>query len=173
MPKGCLLHCHLDAMNNPENLLALAFSHSSLCVSSDRPLLPDSLASAVLTFINVPISDPVSLASLPLSIYAEDYVAHSLAPLAAVRRSFPAGAAAFDLFVVSKLVVTPQSRNWSNEETWAHFQSTFIVSGGLIGYEPVFEECSSPLLLTLIYWQRLIRTGRIYRRGAGIQNVRG
>lgn len=73
-----------------------------------------------------------------------------------VRAGWEGGAKAFDEFVVGKLIVKEESKDWSPTRVWAHFQyvlkwgfvrgltrnrSTFNVSAGLLFYEPVFEAC--------------------------------
>ncbi|KAL8278587.1 hypothetical protein RQP46_009079 [Phenoliferia psychrophenolica] len=137
MPKGAILHCHLDAMNDPHALLRLAFKHASLCIAATAPL---STPGAVISFKTLPKSDNhLDSSTTHVSLFSADYAPGTLVPVAVARPAYPGGPDAFDKFVVSKLVVTPDSVGWSPTEVWAHFGSTFMVTDGLLRYEPVWE----------------------------------
>ncbi|KAI5476505.1 hypothetical protein MNV49_007684 [Pseudohyphozyma bogoriensis] len=135
MPKGAILHCHLDAMNDPFALLRLAFAHPTLAISATAPLTSPT---ATIAFHTVPLTSP-HLQSPATSIYTEAYIPGTILPAAGVRAAFPGGPAAFDDFVVKFITVTPESATWTPAEVWAHFGNTFLIAGGLLRYEPVFE----------------------------------
>ncbi|KAM0753637.1 adenosine deaminase-like growth [Meredithblackwellia eburnea MCA 4105] len=138
MPKGCILHCHLDAMNDPVALLRLALSlNPHLCISATSSLTsPD----AVVTLSTVHPSNIIfSSTEVSPSIHSAEYVPNTPVPVSFLRPRFPGGESAFDAFVISKLVVQPQSVGWNPAQVWKHFSSTFLVSNGLLSYEPVWE----------------------------------
>ena len=127
MSKGCLLHCHLDAINEPINLLDLALKYSleTLTISSSLPLTtPENLAAAALIFNHSPCDDEIfsEAAGKKIRIYQEDYDNNTPVDVRRARLRCPLGEECFDKLIVSKLIATPESDRWSALSVWAHFQ---------------------------------------------------
>lgn len=150
MNKGCALHLHLDASSTTGGLLDLAFAQPTLCLSSDVPFLPETISQSAIRFSYLPPSSPIfhptPLAGLP-SIFTPSYVPHTLIPVSVLRSNYPpelGGKEGFDSMITRRLVVDPGSVGWSPKKVWDQFQSIFNLSGGLLGFAPVWEACSSP-----------------------------
>ena len=167
MNKGCALHLHLDASSTTQGLLELAFEQETLCIESDSPFLLDNLHSAAFTFSYLPPSSPLLHITPPnLSILTPSYVPHTLIPLIPLRANFPksmGGPLGFDRMVRRRLVVDPGSTGWSPKKVWDQFQSIFNLSGGLLGFEPVWEACSYCFIQSFILTE--IRSTIRYRAG--------
>jgi hypothetical protein len=104
MPKGALLHAHLDATVNPEILLNLALQYPMFHVRVHVPLSISNLSSNFPEFRALPpdhVSDLISLteASYPLG---------SWVPLHKARDSFGLGGQeGFDKWVIGALTINP------------------------------------------------------------------
>ena len=104
MPKGALLHAHLDATVNPEILLKLALQYPVLHVRVHEPLSIFNLSTNLPEFRALPpdhVSDRSSLteASYPLG---------SWVPLRKARDSFELGGQeGFDKWVIGALTINP------------------------------------------------------------------
>ena len=104
MPKGALLHAHLDATVNPEILLKLALQYPVFHVRVHEPLSMSNLSTNLPEFRALPpdhVSDISSLteASYPLG---------SWVPLNKARDSFAfSGQEGFDKWVIGALTINP------------------------------------------------------------------
>ena len=106
MPKGALLHAHLDATVNAKVLLELALKHPNIHVRTSTCLTTASLGTALPEFR--PMA-PAEDALLP-SITDVAYTSYSWVPLSRARRDFPAslgGAAGFDEWFKNAVTITP------------------------------------------------------------------
>lgn len=168
--KGCALHLHLDACGTTQGLVDLAFEQDTLCIESDLPFVgPSFPESALFTFSYHPPSSPLFSNPTP-TLYTPSYIPHTPVPLKIVRANYPeslGGPKGFDEMVKRRLVVDPSSTGWSPKRVWDQFQSIFNLSGGLLGFEPVWEACSSipPLLLFNVLisdWLDIEQVLRIY-----------
>lgn len=105
MPKGALLHGHLDAMAPTEFLLHSALQHSEmLFIKASRPVEdfdltdrhPREPVSLSFTYLS---KDKAATATVPdqPNLYASDYQC-GFVPIRLAREQFPGGPAAFDQF---------------------------------------------------------------------------
>lgn len=108
MPKGALLHCHMDATVDAHSLLKIAIAHPAICVRVDTALTPTTIRTTVPTFQALPSHQ---LAALSLSsLTDESYVAGSWVPLKQARENFSValgGPQGFDDWVASVLSINP------------------------------------------------------------------
>lgn len=106
MPKGALLHCHLDAMVNGSYLLKLALGQPAMHVrakvaldeSSIKSTLPEFRALEAKHFTNA------------VTITSDSYQPGTWVHIGQARRNFPptlGGPEGFDAWVLSALTINP------------------------------------------------------------------
>lgn len=110
MPKGALLHCHLDATVNAEFLLELALRHPSIHVrvpTSISHLDPSKIKEVLPQFRPLPANE----FSAATSLTSESYSPGTWVSLRAARENFSpqlGGPDGFDKWVVSSMMISPQ-----------------------------------------------------------------
>ncbi|OCL15356.1 adenosine deaminase family protein [Glonium stellatum] len=140
MPKGALLHCHLEAMVDLDWALDEAFMTKGVCITSPQNL---STAGARL---KAPFSFTYSKSEPAdnLSIWSESYISDTPVPLSAAADSFPeTGRQGFLNWAKSRCTITDEEHLKHHEgpnEIWRKFMSTFPILGSLIYYEPIFRK---------------------------------
>jgi len=106
MPKGALLHVHLDLTVNGSTLLALALQHPSIHIRASARITPTSVKSVDIEFRPLPASFVPQCISLCLPTYKPgEWVA-----LRRAREQFDAalgGTQGFDHLVASSLTINP------------------------------------------------------------------
>ncbi|KAG5643235.1 hypothetical protein DXG03_001319 [Asterophora parasitica] len=149
MPKGALLHCHLDATVNAQVLLKLALEQPALHVRVAARITHSTIGAVLPEFRALPRNE-YSL-NAP-GITDELYQSDSWVSLANARANFDValgGPEGFDRWVIGSMMINPTEAykthntikkvEWS-ARIWEKFQSTFIVSTGLIRFAPIFPE---------------------------------
>ncbi|KAI0820220.1 Metallo-dependent hydrolase [Trametes gibbosa] len=142
MPKGALLHSHLDATVNARVLLRLALKHRAIHVRASVPLTKDSIRTTLPEFWPLPHDKWTELESLTDIAYEPG----TWVPLAKARETFDqelGGPEGFDEWVVSALTIDPSEAYVTHNTTakiWEKFGSTFAVARGMTRYFPIFAE---------------------------------
>ena len=140
MPKGALLHCHLEAMVDLDWALEEAFATEGVCLQSSEPL---TSAQARLK-ANASFTYSKTKANSDLSIWSEKYVPETPVPINAVAESFPdGGRKGFIDWVRSRTTITAEEHLAHHEgpnEVWRKFMSCFPILGSLIYYEPIYRK---------------------------------
>lgn len=167
LPKGALLHAHLEAMVDMDWLWNLAIDTEGIYMFSDRPLVDaKALQEASVRFAFVPQTEE---AAGPLNVYYEDsYIPDRPVPIKSAADTFPGGrlgtAAAggrqgFIEWLRSKTTITPDESLRHHEgidKVWTKFQSIFMFINPVIYYEPILHQFIRHLLEALyadgIYW---------------------
>lgn len=146
MPKGGLLHVHLDATVDPSLLLRISLEHPAIHVRSLIPLTADNLNNPQYLPEFRPL--PVSKYGKGLDIASPDYVPNTWVPLKAARQAFSLGVASFDQWVVGALTINPEEAYKTHNtvtkvgmrllfrninvnvpcKIWLKFKSVFLVS---------------------------------------------
>ena len=109
MPKGALLHCHLDATVNAKFLLKLALQQPAIHVSVPTPVSPlnaSTLGDVLPKFRALPADEFTTFASLT----SESYGPGTWVSLRAARENFPlelGGPEGFDKWVISSMTISP------------------------------------------------------------------
>ena len=104
MPKGALLHAHLDATVNPEILLKLALQYPAFHVRVHEPLTISNLSTNLPEFRALSPDYPSDLGSLTEA----SYPLGSWVQLHKARDSFvPGGQEGFDKWVIGALTINP------------------------------------------------------------------
>ncbi|KAJ5769889.1 uncharacterized protein N7511_001940 [Penicillium nucicola] len=149
MPKGSLLHAHMDAMFDIEFLLDQAFSTPGIHMTAPGPLVTQKdLDSAPLTFQYS--SQPPSASEEKPSIWTQTYEPASLISIQKAASSFPnGGEKGFRDWLTSRCVLMPEHsyhHHHGVDAIWGLFQKTFPIIDSLLMYEPIFRVCFARML---------------------------
>lgn len=140
MPKGALLHCHLEAMVDQDWLFREALETEGMHISAPEPLHTKEARTSVLFSFHYKSSQPPSDAS----IWTSKYVADSPVPMKAAADGFPdGGREAFITWLCSRCSISPKesiSHHHGTCSIWAKFTSCFIILKTLIYYEPIYRK---------------------------------
>ena len=156
MPKGTLLHCHIEAMVDLDWALEEAFATEGICVRSAVPL--NSEEARLKGDFSFTFSK--TKANSDMSIWAEGYVPETPIPLNIAANKFPVGGkAGFIEWVRSRTSITPEEHLKHHEgpnEVWRKFMSCFPILGSLIYFEPIYRKfirnMCKQLLDDGVYW---------------------
>jgi adenosine deaminase CECR1 len=139
MPKGALLHCHLEAMVDLDWALEEAFNISGVSVVASGPITTEQEMRK--TGFSFTYSKPTQT---EVSIWSTDYAANTPVPINTAADSFPnGGKKAFIEWVRSRVTITASehlSHHEGPNEVWRKFMSCFPILGSLIYYEPIFRK---------------------------------
>lgn len=140
MPKGALLHCHLEAMVDLDWLIEHAFTLTGIHVQADGPL--DSVEAQSTT--------PFSFKWLKAeqqtnaSLWNSSYTPGTLIPIAQVADSFPGGGRdAFKALMRARSTITHDeslAHHHGPNDIWRKFLSCFGIIASLLHYEPTYRE---------------------------------
>ncbi|KAI0086133.1 Metallo-dependent hydrolase [Irpex rosettiformis] len=142
LPKGALLHAHLDATVNVEVLLRLALRHPAIHVRTPKVLTANSIGSIQPEFRALRRSEWDSASS----VTALSYIPGEWVPLRVARQNFDptlGGPEGFDKWLTSAITISPAEAYRTHNTTqkiWQKFQSTFHTAGPLILYLPVWKD---------------------------------
>ncbi|CUS15105.1 unnamed protein product [Tuber aestivum] len=151
MPKGCLLHAHLEAMVDMDWLFDAALNTPGFHISSDIPLTtPKALGKANIQFTYCATTPKVAE-----GLCSSQYEPRSLVPVTEFADSFPADLLPseplgkktprerFLEWIIARTTITAEESLRHHEGInmiWAKFQSIFLVVQGIINYEPVYRQ---------------------------------
>lgn len=147
MPKGSLLHAHLDAMFDVDFLIDQAFSTPGIHMSAPHPLLTPKdyeIAPVVFQFSSqdAPNDQP--------AIWSAGYKPSSWIPIRQAASSYPKGGeAGFREWLRSRCMLMPEHSYYHYhgvDAIWAIFMRTFPVINSILMYEPIFRACFRRLL---------------------------
>jgi adenosine deaminase CECR1 len=138
MPKGALLHCHLEAMPDLDWVLEEAFNTEGVCIIANGPITNEEQRKKTgfsFTYSKTAKDDA--------SVWTESYGANIPIPLNSAAANFPGGKLAFIEWVRSRSTITATehlSHHEGPNEVWRKFMSCFPILGSLIYYEPIFRK---------------------------------
>ncbi|KAJ5570583.1 uncharacterized protein N7459_010013 [Penicillium hispanicum] len=151
MPKGSLLHAHIDAMFDIDFLIDQAFSTPGIHLSAAKPFLTAKdyeTAPCVFQFSSQPADD-----SEKPAIWSEAYEPSSLIPIQTAASSFPRGGeAGFRQWLRSRCMIMPEHsyhHHHGVDAIWSIFTRTFPVINSILMYEPIFRACFRRMLKQL------------------------
>ena len=120
MPKGGLLHAHLDATVSARVLLQIALKYPAIHVRTAERLTSDTLKTVLPEFWPLRRPEWTALTSLT----SDAYVPGSWVPLANARKTFAfGGPEGFDEWVVAALTINP-SEAYGTHDTTAKVKSS-------------------------------------------------
>ncbi|ODH27672.1 hypothetical protein ACO22_04133 [Paracoccidioides brasiliensis] len=151
MPKGSLLHAHLEAMINLDLLCDLILSLPNLYVSSSTPLVSaEDWNTSPLSFryFSAP-PEPSGVSNFP---WEAGYTPSSFAPVSQMASAFPnGGVERFRTWFKSRCTLAndASSHHRGVDDIWVQFMRTFQVVDSIVYYEPVFRACMQQMLKEL------------------------
>lgn len=155
MPKGSLLHAHLDAMFDVDFLIDQAFSTRGMCMWAPRPLRERGDLDRAPFFFR--FADPDARATRTEdtedTVWSPGYTEGSLVDLHAAAASFPnGGTSGFKQWLRTRCVLMPEHSFYHYhgvDAIWDIFARTFPVVNSLLQYEPILRACLRRLLRQL------------------------
>ncbi|KAF2100323.1 Metallo-dependent hydrolase [Rhizodiscina lignyota] len=139
MPKGALLHSHLEAMVDLDWLLKQLFETEGIYIKATAPLqTPNELLKAPFIFQYCK-----TVSSQNNSIWTESYPPNALISIKKAAESFSGGEEEFVNWLRSRLTITYEESLKHHEgvnEVWRKFTSIFPIIGSLLFYEPIFRK---------------------------------
>ncbi|KAL9596687.1 MAG: hypothetical protein Q9219_005646 [cf. Caloplaca sp. 3 TL-2023] len=138
MPKGALLHAHMDAMIDSDFLVDQVLVTEGMVMQASQPLnSAEARKRASVTFM---YSSASGDAASP--IWTNDYAPGALVPAATAADSYPGGREAFKAWIVSRSTITPAEsidHHHGIDAIWKKFGSCFTILGSMLRYEPIFR----------------------------------
>ena len=166
MPKGALLHAHMDAMVDYEFLFEVLLSTPGMHIYCATPIsTPQQLEVAPVSFRflktehGMPLFEPVTPFMFTnrtftvngKSIWTPEYVPNTPILLTKAVEDFPnGGKAGFLSWLTDRLTITNAEsleHHHGVDAVWRKFQNTFIILKHIIFYEPIFKKASIILML--------------------------
>ncbi|KAH8701644.1 putative CECR1 family adenosine deaminase [Talaromyces proteolyticus] len=146
MPKGSLLHAHLDAMFDLDFLIDQAFETPGIHMSAPAPLLTKQdfeIAPFSFQYSSTPSDDKES-------IWAKEYQASSLINIQGAAATFPNGGEdGFRKWLKGRMMLSAEHSYYHHHGVnaiWEIFQRTFPIIGSILFYEPIFRSCLRRML---------------------------
>ncbi|PKY03209.1 Metallo-dependent hydrolase [Aspergillus campestris IBT 28561] len=137
MPKGALLHAHLQAMLPADVLLDAVLHTEGMVISASQDVsTPLKRENATIMFAHV----NHTLNEIHRSIHDTDYVPNSQIPINQAADTFPGGRPAFLEFVKTKITILPGDsvrHDLGVDEIWRKFQKCFGPLTEILTYEPI------------------------------------
>lgn len=152
MPKGALLHAHLDAMVDIGWLIDQALAEKGLCLVAQEGLSSKEMRTTGVPVVQYFPEDQVKKLSQKGdggNIWSERYVGGTPVPLREAQRMFPDDETTFKKWVISRCTVTAEEsllHHHGLDAVWRKFQSCFTVIGQFLFYEPIFRKAMQRLL---------------------------
>ena len=150
MPKGALLHCHIDAMIDVDWLVDQALTTKGMSMLADQPLCTVKArdeASVIFRYAS-------SVSNEVKSIWTVGYEAQALIPVTAVADDFPEGGReGFKTWLESRMTITLEEsmgHHHGVDDVWQKFTSCFRLIGSILFYEPIFRAALQRLLSQLV-----------------------
>ncbi|PGH07550.1 hypothetical protein AJ79_06220 [Helicocarpus griseus UAMH5409] len=153
MPKGALLHGHLEAMIDLDLLCDLVLTLPNLYMSSTGPLVTAyDLETNPLYFQYFSTVPPQPSEASNISLWQAGYVPSSFSPVKQIAEAFPnGGIAGFRSWLKSRCTLANKAtaHHRGVDDIWIQFQRTFQVVDSILYYEPIFRACMQRMLREL------------------------
>lgn len=152
MPKGAMLHAHLEAMVDMAWLWDQAITVPGICVISPKPL--DTEAARATVEWGFTVESEESKYS-PASIWSPEYVPNTPVPISLAVKSFPNSTKHpnFRHLFLSHTTITPHESLKQHEGVsaiWAKFEKIFVHINGLVFHPIIFPRFIRQVLRDLI-----------------------
>lgn len=150
MPKGALLHAHMDAMIDIDWLVDQALAEKGFCILAPEALSDKDKRTSSLIQFRFYSDDEIKKQKTPGSIWTSAYSPNTPIPIKEAQRTFPDDDLTFKKWLISRCTVTSEEslcHHHGLDAIWRKFQSTFFVISGMLFYEPIFRR-AIPRLLT-------------------------
>ncbi len=149
MPKGALLHAHLEAMVDFDYLIRELLTLPNVHMASDRPLAdPEAREQGAVTF-RYRAKERVEG-----SVWAGDYKKNKFLLLTKMADEFPdGGREGFVRWLAGRCTLHPrdaQHQHHGVDAIWAKFQDCFVASATIMTYEPMVRLYMRALMRALM-----------------------
>jgi adenosine deaminase CECR1 len=117
MPKGALLHAHLEATVDAKTVLDMAIKHANICIRSSAVVTVDNYGSILPDFF--PLATSSTYTSSP-SITSPEYTPDIYVSAQKVRNEWPealGGSSGFDSWVVKAMTINPEEAYGTHNTT--------------------------------------------------------
>ncbi|KAF3388792.1 Adenosine deaminase CECR1-A [Penicillium rolfsii] len=149
MPKGSLLHAHMDAMFDIDFLIDQAFSTPGIHILAPKALVSSQDLEKGPVFFQFSSQSPAETEKRA-SIWSEGYEPSALIPIKTAASSFPnGGEAGFRDWLRSRCMLMPEHsyhHHHGVDAIWTIFTTTFPVINSILMYEPIFRACFRRML---------------------------
>ncbi|KAJ5544617.1 hypothetical protein N7535_006989 [Penicillium sp. DV-2018c] len=149
MPKGSLLHAHMDAMFDIEFLIDQAFSTPGIHMYAPKPLITDKDYEEAPVLFHYS-SQPLEASENKPGVWSETYEADSLISIQKAASTFPRGGEkGFREWLMSRCVLLPEHsyhHYHGVDAIWSIFTRSFPIVDSILMYEPIFRACFRRLL---------------------------
>ncbi|KAL5511778.1 hypothetical protein ACEPAH_4996 [Sanghuangporus vaninii] len=141
MPKGGLLHGHLDAMVDASYLLKLALAQPAIHIRTGTILTAENIKTVLPEFQGLPAKEFSDTTSL-----TQNYTPGTWVGLRQARESFDSslgGPSGFDAWVIGALTINPSEAYGTHNtvsKIWEKFTTIFSVAFGLTTFEPIMRD---------------------------------
>lgn len=144
MPKGALLHAHMDAMFDIDWLVDQVLDEQGLCILAAAPLNDEAARQNGLLQIRYVEHPPECTdQQMGASLWASDYKLMTPIPIAHAAGSFPdGGVEGFKTWLISRCVISEDeslNHHQGLDAIWRKFQTCFMTIGWMLFYEPIFR----------------------------------
>ena len=150
MPKGTLLHAHMDAMVDVDWLLEKALATEGMHLRAGEPLC----SPAALETADVAFTFAKSSPEADQQIWSPQYKSSTLVPLTAAAESFPnGGRTGFLAWLRGRCTITTHeslSHHQGPNSVWRKFASTFPIINSIMFYEPIYRASIQKTLEELV-----------------------
>lgn len=143
MPKGALLHAHLDAMFDVNWLVDELLNEPGLCILSDVPLADE--LSCEEGALSIRFHDSAGDGN----IWNTDYTPMTPVSVRQAAKSFPGGTEEFKRWLIFRCTISKEQsldHHHGLDAIWKKFQACFATIGWILFYEPIFRRGMQRLL---------------------------
>lgn len=148
MPKGALLHAHLEAMIDVDWLVDQALAEKGFCISASEGLTDSGKRASAFLQFRFYSEEEIREQQSAGNIWTPSYQPHVPVPIREAQRTFPDDTT-FKKWLVSRCTITAEEslcHHHGLNAIWRKFQSTFLVIGSMLFYEPIFRRALPRLL---------------------------
>ncbi|KAK2801913.1 hypothetical protein FQN51_005062 [Onygenales sp. PD_10] len=149
MPKGSLLHGHLEAMVDLDLMIDLVLSLPNIYIASSAPLATAADLETNPIYFQY-FSTPPNVPDMKCLPWEIDYTPSSFAPVKHAANLFPDGGnEGFRRWLKSRCTLDREAslnHHHGVDAIWTMFQRTFQVVDSILYYEPIFRPCFRRML---------------------------
>ena len=150
MPKGALLHCHLDAMVDMEWLVSEMLHTNGMCMTSDQPLTTEKARNEA----NIRFHFKHQSTGEGKLIWTDSWDPSVTVSAKEAADSFPeGGVAGFQIWLISRLTISAEEasrQHYGQDHIWRNFVSCFAVIESILFYGPIFRAALQHVLRGLV-----------------------
>lgn len=144
MPKGALLHAHMDAMFDIDWLVEQVLDEKGLCLLAPEALKDKTTRQSALLQIRYVEHPPDSTeGNASESIWTSDYQSMTPVAITHAANTFPdGGVEGFKGWLISRCVISEDESLYHHHglnAIWTKFQRCFMTIGWMLHYEPIFR----------------------------------